>query len=643
MAPVTRGKPASAPVTNDVHQTKTKKVRKSPPSPLKSAVKPRPQPPVGSRRVTFQAEDDDDTVRLHLPTTPYPTPRQMQSPPPEEPSAWKSTGCSKRKEQEELMKRAEKLLGKRKKQDASFPTPPQTPRDGSTSPSKERIENDNAAETAEQELDRSKEVESTKQVLFVKPTSRHIDLVRDDIPDEVELPVAVDNILDEPTADVKMEEICTAFDFLKTKIQRHAREVYGYHKPAKGQAFPSFTYLKVKHRELFQYIRYVADGNQYGWDKLLQIGSQRENLVYAIISRALISYVFDAELFGASPEHNEELLEMCREYLHYDAFVRNGHRADIITSILLEEAEKNSDFDQSPYTYFATAITSLERRINLLLEPLGRVKPANSPQLPEVSLHSILQVALKVHLAIRLSGSNGTVYRFQHPHKLQPWDAMNMNCINQRRMDLTVHHGEEPLVKMSCFPAVFATVPSGPNLEQFADLDFVEEWKNTVDPDQEDGEGKPLITEYPIALADVVLENSPMNDRSGFITLDETMRSEQLAMSDQAFLELTGIDRKRIARINKIVKRTKKAVKRVSVGLAAAVAGWYLYKYKDDIAPVLGGLLKEFPAETLLNTIAISARPTQLKPSITVTKPTTMTLTPERVMKGGAAANVTPP
>lgn len=544
------------------------------------------------------------------------------------------------------MKRAERILNKRKKKDPSLPTPPQSPTGGRTSPFEEPIEHEDTAETTEQDLvrlDTPKGEEAPRQAFSLGPTSRHIDLVRDDIPDELEMPATIDTILVEPTADIKMEEICTAFDVLKTQIQRYAREVYSYDKHAKGQALPSYTYLKVKHRELFQYIRYVADGNQYGWDKLIQTGNQRENLVYAIVSRALISYVFDAELFGAALQHNGALLEMCREYLHYDAFVRNGHRAEIITSILLDEAEKNSDSDQSQYTYFSAAITSLERRIDLLLEPLRRDKPATSPQLPEVSLYSILQTALKVHLAIRLSGSNGTVYRFQHPHKLQPWDAMNMNCVNQRKMDLTVQHGEAPLVKMSCFPAVFATVPSGHNLEQFTDPDFVEEWKNTADPDQEDGEGKPLITEYPITLADVVLENTPVTDRSGFVNLDQTMRREQLAMSDEAFLELTGIDRKRIARINKIVKRTKKAVKGVSVGLAAAVAGWYLYQCKDDIAHVLGGLLERIPAESLLSGIAATATAKSSKPTITVVKPMTKIVTPATMGKGAAAANVTPP
>ncbi|KAF7513861.1 hypothetical protein GJ744_006475 [Endocarpon pusillum] len=650
MAPVTRRKSASAPIQNDGHEAKTKKTRKSPLSPFKSAIKRRPQPPVRTRRVTFQAEDDDKTVRAHLPTTPHPILHQTQSPPSAEPSAWTSIDWSKRKEQEALMKRAERVLRARNKKNARLPTPPQSPGGGRPSPFHGPEGNEKSAESAEQvlaRLDASTEAaKSPREAGFVRPTSRHVDLVRDDIPGELELPATINNILVEPTADIKMEEVCTAFDFLKTQIQRHARKVYGYHAPAKDQALPSFTHLKVKHRELFQYIRYVADGDQYGWDKLIQTGNQRENLVYAIVSRALISYVFDAELFGASPEDHEELLEMCREYLHYDAFVRNGHRAEIISSILLDEAEKYSDSGEPPYAYFSAAIISLERRINLLLQPLRPAKSAASPLLPEVSLHSILQAALKVHLAIRLSGSNGTVYRLQHPHKLQPWDAMNMNCINQRKMDLTVHDGEEPLVKISCFPAVFATVPSGPNLEQFTDPDFVEDWKNTADPDQEDGEGKPLITEYPITLADVVLENTPMADRSGFVSLDQTMRREQLAMSDQAFLELTGINRKKIARINKMAKRTRKAMKGVSVGFATALAGWYLYRCKANIAPALDGLLKKIPAESLLGLVAATATATATttssKPTVTVTKPTIMTLTPETVVKGAAAANATP-
>jgi hypothetical protein len=426
----------------------------------------------------------------------------------------------------------------------------------------------------------------------------------DHIPEGLELPATINNILVEPESEIKMEEICSAFDFLKTQIQVHCRQFYSYTAPAVDRVEPSFTYLKVKHLELFRYIQYVADGSQYGWDKLIRIGNQRENLVYAIISRALVSHVFDAELFGASVEHHEALLKMCREYLYYDAFVRNTHRAEMVKSILVSEAKKHGNADKSPYTYFQDAISLLERRINALLQPLRFADPTSPLIQPQESLHSILQTTLKIHLAIRLAGANGTVYRFEDPQKYSPWDASNMNCINQRKMDLSVHHGEEALVKISCFPATFATVPSGPNLEQFTDAAFVEQWINTADPDvapddddddekkqqktpdqteEEPPQGKPIITQYPITLADVVLENTPpAHDRSIFTTLEETMRREQLAMTDRAHRALTSIHRARIRRAQKFAAflhrivtpttRRGRIAKRVGVGLVAATA-----------------------------------------------------------------------
>jgi hypothetical protein len=662
MAPVTRSS-ATSPIRKDGNTSKTGKAKKSPPSPLKSAIRKRLQSPSEGTQVKFEAEDDDNAIRAHLPTTPYPSSNQLRSSSQEKLPARVPVEYSRRKEQEELLRRAARVLDARAKSAGNLPTPPQSPPGGKSSPVVKAEQSDKTAETTGQAAETTgqatestgqapvKNVKSTteatspKEKKFVIATSRHIDKIVDHIPEGLELPATIDNILIEPESGIKMEEICTAFDFLKPQIQVYCRESYSYTAPAADQVEPSFTYLKVKHLELFRYIQYVADSSQYGWDKLIKVGNQRENLVYAIISRALISHVFDAELFGASAKHNEALLEMCREYLYYDAFVRNNHRAEMIKSILLNEAKNNSTAENSPYTYFQDAISLIERRIDVLLQPL-RVADPESPSIqPKESLHSILQTALKIHLAIRLAGANGTVYRFQDPHTLSPWDANNMNCVNQRKMDLSVHHGEEPLVKISCFPAAFATVPSGPNLEQFTNADFVEKWKNTADPDEEEGKGKPVITQYPITLADVVLENTPMVDRSGFVTLDQTMQREQQAMSDKELLTLTGINRKTIRRVSKFVngahmiaKHTRRAAKGVSVGLATAAASWYLYHIREQITPVLSGLLEQAPQ--LLSKSLVKAT---AKPTVVVVRPkTVMTLTPESLLTRTRAAYVTP-
>jgi hypothetical protein len=495
---------------------------------------------------------------------------------------------NKRLEREELLKRAAKLLEKSRIDSNSLPTPPQSPRDGRTIPSDEpgkvpgREDSDGVGKTEKctktEKAWRRRETASPNEFNLVKLSSRHIDIVMDNVPDGLQMPDTVDNILIEPSATLKMEEISTAFDSLKVQIQTHCRQFYSYKKPAEDHAFPSFTYLRVKHPELFRYIQYVADGSQYGWDKLISVGPQRENLVYGILSRTLVAHIFDAELFGASAKHEETLLEMCRKYLNFDAFVRNTHRAEIIISILQYGAKGRPVSDQNKHTYFSSAIQALGSRIGLLLQPLQ--DPKDKPHLLQQSLLSILQTALKIHLAIRLAGLNGTVYRFEHVPKHSHWDSMTMNCLNQRKMDLTAHHGEEPLAKVSCFPTVYATVPSGPTLEKFEEPDFVEEWKQMAD---EEG-SKPVITTYPITLADVVLERTP-RDRSGFLTLNETMISEQTSMTDGEFLKLTGINRARRSRIHRIAKRaTPKVASRAvaSFGLAAA-AGWSLYKNKDAL------------------------------------------------------------
>ena len=673
MPPATRSKSAATPAKQGGKGPKTKEVQKNRPPPLKSALRSTLQGPVRARQVAFSTEDDPNMVHVHLRTTPYPSPAQMQS---EKFSPKVPIDHSKRKEREELLKRVEILIGAKDKRAWGLPTPPQSPRGGRISPfigPKKGPVEESAKKPADTVMpEKTGKAEPPKEEELVPLTSMHIDWVRDTIPEGLVLPASIENILIKPDADIHMEEICTAFDFLKTQIQSHCRAFYCPEKPARKEAIPSFTYLKVKHPELFRYIQYVADGSQYGWDNLIKIGPQRENLVYGIISRAIIAHVFDAELFGASIEHKEALLEMCREYLYFDAFVRNTHRAEIIRSILLNEATRHSE---APYTYFTPAINSLSTRIHHMLTPLH--DPEYASHIPPAKpLRTIIQTALKIHLAIRLAGANGTVYRFELPHKLSPWDRQTMNCINQIKMDLTVHHGEEPLVKIACFPAVYATVPGGPTLERFEDPAFVEEWKNTADPDvnvdsdadsdadsdeegkeneyeYENGNGnerkktgsKPIITTYPITLADVVLENTP-SSRATFLTLSQTMAAEQATMSDKRFHNLTGINRARNNRINKIVRRAPGVLSRaVKLGLAAA-ASFYLYRNRNKMAvlhvvPAMNKWWKQMKTpEQVVKAITATAVKTA---AATTTTTTMMTLTPETVLSKAAAGFTTPP
>ena len=416
-----------------------------------------------------------------------------------------------------------------------------------------------------------------------------------------------------------MEEICTAFDFLKMEIQRYIRVFFKFTNRKQDQTIPTFIQLKVRNPELFRYIQYVADGSQYGWDKLLSLAQQRELLVYGIISRALVAHVFDAELFGASAKDNETLLEMCRNYLKYDAFVRNIHRAEIILPILLKQAQEHALRGDDPFAYFAPAITSLTQSMISLLQPLHRREESEPMQASALSNHlehmsAIIKTTIKIHLAIRLAGSKGTVFRFEHAAKHTPWDSETMNCINQLRMDLTAHHGESQLVKISCFPAVFATVPSGPTLENFSDSAFVAEWRITAD---EDG-SRPLITTYPITLSDVALENTP-HDHSGFLTLAQTMAREQARMSDADFLNLTGINRPRIRRLHRVARITRKFLSRtVKIGLAAAAVGWYVYRNHESWIQVLKRTSQQLRdrklANTLLKTATASATATATTP-----------------------------
>ena len=576
-------------------------------------------------------------MRPRLPTTQHPASQKTRRGPTPQPSPPPAPiNHSIRKEREGLLKRGAKALSSNTQTANGLPTPSHSPRSGKTGAfdkpgrvlrgkegeclteiktdtryagyaegkteagTEKEGEGRDSAEDPEHEVDGwseefadsdddelSKEANKARK-RRAKLTCRHIDVVKDDIPYGLEIPISIENILIYPTAKIEMEEICIAFEFLKAQIQDYCRMCYKHRNFNNDQIFPTFTQLKVKHPELFRYIQYVADGSQYSWDKLLSLAPQRELLVYGIISRALIAHMFDAELFGASPEDEETLLEMCRTYLNYDAFVRNTHRTEIILPILLKQAQQHAAPTDDPYSYFTPALESLRDRITALLQPLHKREKSDLDQasmfwIHRDSINKILQTALKIHLAIRLAGSNGTVYRFEHTPKFSHWDSTTMNCVNQLHTDLTVHHGDSPLVKMSCFPAVFATVPSGPNLQQFSNPAFVANWQETAGADG----SKPLITTYPITLSDVALENTP-TDRSGFVTLNQTMAREQSRMSDADLLKLTGINRPRIRRLNRIGKVTRKYASRAAqIALAAATIGWSVYKHRDALALAL--------------------------------------------------------
>lgn len=368
-----------------------------------------------------------------------------------------------------------------------------------------------------------------------------VDDVQDAIGDARTLPEEIENVLVNPKFDIKLENICAAFDCLKQKIRGHCRDHFAEQIASSDRSFPFFTYCKAHHPQLYSYIRYVADGSQYGWHKLITAKNQRENLVYAIVARALIAYIFDAELFGASSVHEEELLDMCREYLYYDGFVRNKCRAKIVNRILQEnnanmkkerdrresqiEAQRykphrnNSASDISSYVapeavdYFSPAIDSLTHRLQILLEPLIDRASDNS-SVPKAALHKwrlrgLIEFAHKIHVSIRLHGKSGSVFHFEDMTKNQYWDSSKMECVNKAKMDLTAEDGPYPLVKVPCFPAITVYVPSGPTLDQFEDTEFTSRWKQCQEDPDPVKRPKSTVIAYPITLADVVLENTP--------------------------------------------------------------------------------------------------------------------------------------
>ena len=326
------------------------------------------------------------------------------------------------------------------------------------------------------------------------------------------------DLLEHPRS-LNLYEASAAFAFLQKSIRSFTKTYFAYELSAHAKRAWPLHALAQEHPQFVRYTQYIADGSQYGWRKLFTESYARPHLAYALINWALKTYVLDATAFGVSQEARDQLEDQDRLHLYYDGFVRTKKRAAMLSDLLqcigdpeVQKAEMNN------------AVSKLSGQITELLTPL--YQSTNMAGLPSKvvreKLRQIVQLTASIALCVRLSGANGTIFRYHFPDKRTPFQVPHgvsrpQNCVNKawvddrdpnRNRDEHELEGFQPLVKMSCFPAVIATVPHGPDMEEMAALVEERGLDAAVRYDERTGEclNQSWVTEVRICPADVYLE-----------------------------------------------------------------------------------------------------------------------------------------
>ena len=302
-------------------------------------------------------------------------------------------------------------------------------------------------------------------------------------------------IAEKPRA-LRIDEASAGLNFVRHKLHAFTSTFFAYPlSQAEKRAFP-LADLKDRHPELAAAAAYIADGSQYGWRALFTEEYSRPHLVAALVGHWLVEHVFKHTGFGlcgASVRTIED--EALRKYILYDGFARAKLLAAEVRSIL-------DAYDASPdpprlNREVQSACTHLAAQMLTALQPLLPPGPAAvtdasesvsatttpPPQSLQAALHALLTHAAYLSLSLRLTGANRTIVRFSFPEKHTPIQVSlptqhgRQSCLNAERVAATAHHvglytdddgDDDCLVKFAAWPNIIATVPTGPDMLDFA-------------------------------------------------------------------------------------------------------------------------------------------------------------------------------
>jgi hypothetical protein len=288
-----------------------------------------------------------------------------------------------------------------------------------------------------------------------------------------------------------LEELHIQFYLLQKTLRQFTKQHFrSAWSPSRTASFPLADLSALPETQpFFRIASYLADGStfQSGWSSFLTSEHTRPHLAYAILAEWLRYNVFGHSCFGLSPEEDKLMTDIDVRYLHWDGFVRTKERAKLLRRILHNKQPWEVEMDMS------SAVSGV---VSDLLIVLGPILPDCQSQMAELKsqLAGVVDMAANLHQCIRLTGMDGTIIRFAPSSKGNPFAyTARQNCVNKATVTATVDEmiaareaagpdaktapvatGLAPrvrdrlVIKLPCFPHVFATVPYGPTLKDYA-------------------------------------------------------------------------------------------------------------------------------------------------------------------------------
>ncbi|RVX74918.1 hypothetical protein B0A52_01195 [Exophiala mesophila] len=302
---------------------------------------------------------------------------------------------------------------------------------------------------------------------------------------------------------LEIAHIGALFVQLQEDTQRLAQKHFYYDLTDEEEKAWPLELLKWHHKALMKSATFLVDGDKIGWRNLFTKKEHRIPLIMAIIAHMLNEQIFKHTAFSFTETTGLDQLQYIDEkYIHYDAFIRGMHRANLLADLMARRS-----FPVDHQEGLITASQALVNSIYALLEPLlpphlfspSRSKKTNTLDLRRpwwqdptgrlnkldpyeherasfyrqeilFDLKSLVQKSIALHLCIRLTASDGTVIKItRNPGKGSTYveDGPQILVNNHWCQSQPRETHEELIVKMNCWPRVEAYVPHGLNLEEY--------------------------------------------------------------------------------------------------------------------------------------------------------------------------------
>ncbi|ETI29412.1 hypothetical protein G647_01865 [Cladophialophora carrionii CBS 160.54] len=297
-------------------------------------------------------------------------------------------------------------------------------------------------------------------------------------------------------------EISALFMVLQEKISAFCKTHFNFDLTSEQEEEWPMHLLDTKYKALFEVTQWIADGSSCGWRSFFTKKENRRHLVHGIVSEYFQQHIFKHTAFGIREDMIDDLEDIDREYLRYDAFVRNKKKAAYMENSRFDDEYFPTPGDHPPHPEYPPnhqyhhdidlAARRLATTMMQVLEPL-LPPPCFDPLVRQwrrsasqrnqgallrndiwFDLVDLVRKAVSLHHCIRFAGSTGLVVRIA-PHVAKGTmftvdDADRNICVNAEELNSSASRPQGPdarlRVKMTCFGRVEAVMPRGLDLEQ---------------------------------------------------------------------------------------------------------------------------------------------------------------------------------